>query len=129
MILKEKPSGKSQHYRIITDLYCIQVDDVDYANSTGWPKDPIAIYSENCELGTNDPEQLKTVIYPNPVRAILTIESKENIESIQVYSTLGELLASEKGKSQVDFSTYGKGIYFLKIDTEKGAAFQKVLKE
>ena len=64
-----------------------------------------------------------------PVQNILTIESKENIESIQVYSMLGELLASEKGKSQIDFSTYTKGIYFLKIDTEKGFVFQKILKE
>ncbi len=32
---------------------------------------------------------------------------------------LGELLASEKGNSQIDFSTYTKGIYFLKIDKVK----------
>jgi hypothetical protein len=112
------------------DLFCVEVDDetaAPYGNT--WIFDHPLIYSENCTLGTNDLDMVEAVIYPNPVQNILTIESKEYIISTEVYSILGELLASEKGKSQVDFSTYGKGIYFLKIDTENGAVFQKVLKE
>ncbi len=111
-------------------LYCIDVDDpvaAPYGNN--WLFGHTVAYSEDCSLGTNDTEQVQAVIYPNPVRDILTIETKENIASIEVYSMLGELLASEKGESQIDFSTYVKGIYFLKIDTEKSSVFQKVLKE
>ena len=78
---------------------------------------------------TRNSEQQQAVIYPNPVRDILTIESKESMESIQVLSLLGELLASEKEVNQIDFSRYAKGVYFLKIDTEKAAVFQKVVKE
>jgi hypothetical protein len=112
------------------NLDCIQVDDPIAANNyPSWAKDSTAVYSVDCALGFDDSEIVQAVIYPNPVQDILTIESKEYIISTEVYSMLGVLLASEKGKSQVDFSTYGKGIYFLKIDTEKGAAFQKVLKE
>jgi hypothetical protein len=111
-------------------LTCISVDDENLAPYPGWGTGPGLIpYSNDCALGIGDSEQQQAVIYPNPVQNILTIESKDSIESIQIYSILGELLASEKGVSHIDFSTYTKGIYFLKIDTEKGAVFQKVVKE
>jgi hypothetical protein len=42
---------------------------------------------------------------------------------------LGELIASEMGVSQIDFSSYAKGVYFLKVDSEYGSVFQKVMKE
>lgn len=110
-------------------LTCISVDDENLAPYPGWGTIGVIIYSNDCALGTSDSEQQQAVIYPNPVQNILTIESKDSIESIQIYSMLGELLASEKGVSHIDFSAYTKGIYFLKIDTENGAVFQKVLKE
>lgn len=111
-------------------LNCIQVDDPIAANNyPSWAKDSTAVYSVDCALGFDDSEIVQAVIYPNPVRDILTIDSQENIESIQIYSMLGELLASEKGAIQIDFSRYAKGVYFLKIDTENGSVFQKVVKE
>ena len=111
-------------------LNCIQVDDPIVANNyPSWAKDFTAVYSVDCALGFDDSEIVQAVIYPNPVRDILTIDSQESIESIQIYSMLGELLASEKGAIQIDFSRYAKGVYFLKIDTEKAAVFQKVVKE
>ncbi len=111
-------------------LNCIQVDDPIAANNyPSWAKDFTAVYSVDCALGIDDSEIVQAVIYPNPVRNILTIDSKENIKLIQVYSMLGELLALEKGESQIDFSTYTNGIYFLKIDTETSSIFQKILKE
>jgi hypothetical protein len=42
---------------------------------------------------------------------------------------LGELIASEMGVSQIDFSSYAKGVYFLRIDTENGSVIQKIMKE
>ena len=112
------------------NLTCVSVDDPALAPYPGMGiQVPNVIYSADCSLGTNDVEQLQTVIYPNPVQNILTIESKENIESIQIYSMLGELIASEMGVSQIDFSSYAKGVYFLKVDSKKGSVFQKVMKE
>jgi hypothetical protein len=111
-------------------LNCIQVDDPIAANNyPSWAKDLTAVYSVNCALGIDDREIVQAVIYPNPVRDVLTIESKEYIISIEVYSMLGELLASEKGRTQIDFSSYKEGVYFLKVDTENSAVFQKVMKE
>jgi Leucine-rich repeat (LRR) protein len=112
------------------DLACVSVDDPSLAPYPYWDiQGSNVFYSADCALGTSDSEQFRAVIYPNPVQNILTIESKESILSIEIYSMLGKLLASEKGVSHIDFSTYTKGIYFLKIDTEKGAVFQKVVKE
>ena len=111
-------------------LNCIQVDDPIAANTyPSWAKDFTAVYSVDCALGLKSNEIVQAVIYPNPVQDILNIESKESIKSIEVYNMLGELLASEKGRTQMDFSSYTEGVYFLKVDTEKGSVFQKVLKE
>ena len=112
------------------NLNCIQVDDpIAASNNSYWEKDALAVYSLDCALSLEVFETLQAVIYPNPVRDILTIESKENIASIEVYSMLGELIASEMGVSQIDFSSYAKGVYFLRIDTENGSVIQKIMKE
>ena len=112
------------------DLTCVSVDDPSLAPYLYWDiQGSNVFYSADCALGTSDSEQQQAVIYPNPVQDILNIESKESIKSIEVYNMLGELLASEKGRTQMDFSSYTEGVYFLKIDTEKAAVFQKVVKE
>jgi hypothetical protein len=77
-------------------LTCISVDDETQAPYPGWGTVPGLIpYSNDCALGIGDSEQQQAVIYPNPVQNMLTIESKESTESIQIYSMLGELLATE----------------------------------
>lgn len=82
------------------NLNCIQVDDPIAANTyPSWAKDFTAVYSLDCALGIDDSEIVQAVLYPNPVQDILTIESKEYIISVEVYSVQGELLVSEKGRT------------------------------
>lgn len=112
------------------DLTCISVDDPNLAPYPNWGVSiPNVVYSEDCSLGVNDNEALQAVVYPNPVQEFLTIEGIEKIENIAVYSMSGELIALEKNTNQIDFSTHPNGVYFVKIETEKGSVFQKVLKE
>ena len=72
--------------------------------------------------------------FPNPVENRLTIRGIEEMDSVQVYNVLGKLLYVDNKifseNYSVDFSTYSKGIYFLKISDEKGnATVKKVIKE
>ena len=112
------------------NLTCISVDDPSLAPYPNWSVGvPNVIYKDDCLLGIDETEGIQVVIYPNPVQEVLTIESREVIDDVSVYSMLGELISSEKNTNQIDFSNYTNGVYFVKVEIEKGSIFQKVLKE
>ena len=74
-------------------------------------------------------------IFPNPVKDILKISNKENIEisSIIVYNTLGQQVLSfvntSNNLSAIDVSKLTKGLHFIKINCKKGVVFSKLIKE
>lgn len=69
-------------------------------------------------------------IYPNPATDIVTIETTEIIENIQIYSTLGQLVFnSEAIDNQLDISHLKSGIYYLRIKLFDESIFtQKLIK-
>jgi len=69
-------------------------------------------------------------LYPNPASDILTIESEIRLTKIEIYSIVG----SKVKEIYMDFSSIqtghlSKGIYILKIHSEKGVATKKFTKE
>lgn len=71
-------------------------------------------------------------IYPNPTNSIINIDSEFNIESIQLYDVQGRILETileSASSSKLDISSKSKGIYFLRIKTEKGSKVEKIVKE
>jgi uncharacterized repeat protein (TIGR01451 family) len=71
-------------------------------------------------------------IYPNPTKSIISIASDFNIETIGLYDIQGRILEThieDTTNSTLDISNKSKGIYFLKIKTEKGSKVEKVVKE
>jgi Leucine-rich repeat (LRR) protein len=71
-------------------------------------------------------------IYPNPTSSIINIDSDFIIDSIELYDIQGRILETHfetTNTSRLDISAKSKGIYFLKIKTEKGSKVQKVVKE
>ena len=118
------------------NLTCIQVDDVDYANSqfcqssSGWCKDETTIYSEDCNLGIEDNLPSQLTIYPNPTKGFIHIESNHTINSIKVFDVLGKLVFQENNQvNQIDISSLDHGLFFVKIETDQGISTQKVLKQ
>jgi hypothetical protein len=89
--------------------------------------------SDNCNLlsvsdhiiANND-----VVIYPNPAVEYFDVASKENIQSILIYNISGKLVK----KCNVELDRYlvqdlPLGLYFLKITSDKGVAYKKLIKE
>lgn len=64
-------------------------------------------------------------LYPNPTSGILVIES-DTLEKVAIYSMSGILLETTD-KNKIDLSHYAKGIYLIKITTDKGIALKKVI--
>ena len=71
-------------------------------------------------------------IYPNPTTSIINIESDFIIKSIELYDVQGrilEILLETTNISKLDISNKSNGIYFIKINSEKGIKVEKILKE
>jgi hypothetical protein len=73
-------------------------------------------------------------IYPNPVKDSVNISIKENstIKTIELYDIQGRLLQTQVVNdvtSQINLAERANGIYFIKINTDKGSKVEKLVKE
>jgi hypothetical protein len=66
-------------------------------------------------------------IYPNPTNGIVTIESNEVIEKIELWDMLGRKLITQNS-SKVDLSLFSKGTYILITKTDKQQQTQRIIK-
>ena len=63
-------------------------------------------------------------IYPNPTNGLINIESDLEIEQITLYSVDGQLIGTTLKRSIL---LKIKGIYFIKIRTERGTIVRRVV--
>ncbi|MCU4188399.1 T9SS type A sorting domain-containing protein [Flavobacterium sp. HXWNR29] len=71
-------------------------------------------------------------LYPNPAKNVLNIQAKQGltINSIEIYNQLGQIvIATTNALNTIDVSNLAAGTYFVKINTEKGSANAKFVKE
>ncbi|MGJ8744202.1 M1 family aminopeptidase [Polaribacter sp.] len=68
-------------------------------------------------------------VYPNPFQDILTIKTSENIvvKRTVLYSILGKQLVATSSK-QLNLNELSKGIYFVKVETDFGDFYKKIIK-
>ena len=95
------------------------------------PNDPIEIdfNLSNCSaLSTNEIALNQIKAYPNPVKNVLTIDSPNSIQKIEVYTILGKKVISTSNKNEIDVSTIAKGLYHLKIYLTDKVITKKVMK-
>ncbi|WP_374550660.1 T9SS type A sorting domain-containing protein [Flavobacterium sp.] len=70
-------------------------------------------------------------IYPNPARNNVNIHCNNTMKTIELYDVQGRVLQSQVIDSQssnMDISSKSKGVYFLKVVTEKGIKVEKLVK-
>ena len=115
---------------------------VNYSTETnlgeiGFPPNYLPINASNATASVDTVKSLSDsfLIYPNPTNStnsILRIEKRkgEKINSIEVFNVLGEKIKEKFADYEVlDISKFAKGVYFLKIKTNKGAVTKKIIKE
>ncbi len=88
---------------------------------------PTSLATNNFE---KNPSQI--IAYPNPVNDILNIESETKIDSVAMTNFLGQEIFNIKtttSKSEIDFSNFQKGVYFLKVISENKEKVVKVIKK
>lgn len=72
-------------------------------------------------------------LYPNPTSGMLFVTGNTEITKIEVFNTIGQLILDKDQVSaetaMLDLGQSAKGIYVLRIFTEKGVYIQRVMKE
>ncbi|MFA4852003.1 MAG: T9SS type A sorting domain-containing protein [Bacteroidales bacterium] len=70
-------------------------------------------------------------IYPNPASDNLTIETpqKATIEILNIEGQVLKSMNTEEVHATLDISGFARGMYFIKVKTEKGVAVKKFVKE
>jgi len=69
---------------------------------------------------------------PNPTRDFIKIRSKNTLQSVQLFDVNGRILQTaieNKKETTIDLSAVTKGIYFVKITSDKGSKIEKLVKE
>ena len=81
-------------------------------------------------MGVNDQNQNSISVYPNPTSDNLNITSNNAVDTVSIYSAEGKLLQTVKGNTtQIDISSYPKGVYLVTIQSGKVTKTQKVVKK
>lgn len=109
------------------NLTCVQVDDVNYANSQPsylWTKDEIASYNTNCLLSVSDINKKKITIFPNPVKDILNFS--EEVSNIKITDLSGKIVKQiPNSEKSINISKLKKGTYIITVTSKSGDLINK----
>ena len=87
----------------------------DYCTQ-GWP------------TAVEDISSLGIVVFPNPTKDILTIETRLDIQ-IEVHDLMGKLLIKTKNVNRLDLSDLSNGIYNLSVIHEEKRYNKQIIKQ
>jgi hypothetical protein len=93
------------------DIFLMKIDDISVTPGTG---------VENHETTTN--------IYPNPANNVLNITSNENINRVEVFNMMGQMVGAYEANdvnTQINTTAFANGVYTVKIATENGEMTKK----
>jgi len=81
--------------------------------------------------GVYDSHNVYTEIYPNPASDQLTIRSNEYIREVEVLNLTGQVISSKtvnNNETVINVSDLNRGLYFIKVRTERGESTTKITK-
>jgi hypothetical protein len=78
-------------------------------------------------MGQNQPPNLK--LYPNPVQEKLVIEISASFNNFELCDLSGRIINSGPFQKEMDVGFLSKGIYFVRLQSEKQILVEKFVKE
>jgi len=131
-----------EHYLIIGNFYSDTLTDTLNLNGTinaaYYYYDDVNVHCCTCDsvdhTGISELNEPTLNIIPNPATNQFTIENSQlRINAIHIYNVLSEevffeQLTTSNQQLSIDVSTWKEGIYFIEVETEKGAIRKKFVK-
>ena len=122
-------------------VYDYTFDDIE-ATTLGWYSYFVsAVYkytdcevkseSVSCTVTSVGEFTLKPELYPNPTTGRVIVKA-EGLERITLVNSLGQTLYQsdiDAAETTLDLTPYGKGLYFIMIQTDKNLSTQKIIVE
>ena len=85
-----------------------------------------------CSLGIDDNFISDIKVFPNPAERVWNIQSESQIiKSIVLFNVLGRqilVLNPNSNTTEIDATNLSKGLYFIKVNTDKGSSVLKLIK-
>ena len=106
-------------------VYYVRVTDTNACSADS--------YSIQYTISTIEDYSSSINIFPNPTNGNITINSEYGIKTIELYNTIGNELLSVNNnenkitKTQLDLSTFAKGVYFIKINIDNQIINQRII--
>jgi Flp pilus assembly pilin Flp len=90
----------------------------------------VRVYDINTVLSSDDFVSSQFELFPNPISNEFTIKLKDGsqLEKAIIYNQLGQFI-KEETKYKINVSSLSKGLYLIKIKTNKGIATKKIIVE
>jgi len=118
---------------IINELEINSVDEKIYAASYGrgiWVSDIVHVLGVNEYLNANN-----VIMFPNPVEENITFNFNKGTQAdFSVFDVLGKLVIYQPNvliseEHSIDVSKLNNGVYFIRINSDKGTITKKLIKE
>ena len=86
-------------------------------------------FTENMSI--TNPQQRNVILYPNPAKDELNINSFNQIESYKIYNVNGSLIEEKKiiNSEKIDVSNLNSGIYFIRLEEKFKSNYYKFIKQ
>ncbi len=118
-------------YWLNDGCYAWVIDVDNYCCTNDWDANCQSMY-DYCELGwptsLENISSLGIIVYPNPVKDIITIDTRLNIK-IELYNMTGILILKEENINRIDISNYPSGIYNMIIIYNNKRFINKIVKQ
>ena len=102
-----------------------------YLVASGWEaaEKPYLIVNYTVPVMGITDNTINVGVYPNPVQSELFIKTDATVQSVEVFSMLGQSVAKQTAQNSISVAHLSKGIYSIQITLEDGAvANQKFIK-
>ena len=122
-------------FRQWSSFYVTFADEYEATTTFIMPAQDVVVTAEFGTVGIETIAEQAVKIYPNPVKDELKIENGElRIENVEITDLTGSALLFPSfgrvgGGFSVNVSTLVPGVYFIKIETDKGIVTRKFVKE
>jgi len=125
-------SFEEEYFGLLQEMssYSITSNENGMTLSISTPLFGNAIFND-FPLSLMERETSSIEVFPNPTNSVIHINFEDNIIlGIELFSSIGDrIMISSNNFSTIDISHLSKGLYYLKLATEKGTMVKKILKE
>jgi len=94
---------------------------------------PVWSFTTSAALSVEDAQLSATVVSPNPVKDMVTINSPVGFDSVEVFNQLGQIVLKSNAdllnNNRLDLSALNPGMYMLQIKAENKSKTVKIIKE